>query len=145
MAGLCNLEPGYRHTSANGQLMTISAPVGFSEAEWENLALEQLAEPLGWRPLAGELIAPGTGERDTWDELLIRPRLLEALRTFNPTVPVEYLRQALAEIAAPKSMDAITEMEVEHGIEDARAEGIEVDRARLIEQGVILGWDEVLR
>jgi type I restriction enzyme R subunit len=89
--------------------MTPSVHVGFSEAEWENLALDQLAEPLGWRPLAGEVIAPGTGERDTWDELLIRPRLLEALRTFNPTVPLEYLRQALAEIASPKSMDAMTE------------------------------------
>jgi type I restriction enzyme R subunit len=83
--------------------------VGFSEAKWENLALDQLAEPLGWRPIAGETIAPGTGERDTWDELLIRPRLLEALRTFNPTVPLEYLRQALAEIASPKSLDAVTE------------------------------------
>ena len=89
--------------------MTITPPVGFSEAAWENFALDQLAEPLGWLPLAGEKIAPGSGERDTWDELLIRPRLLEALRTLNPTVPVEYLRQALAEIASPKSMDAITE------------------------------------
>ena len=80
-----------------------------SEADWENDALETLAEPLEWRPLHGEQIAPGTGERDTWDDLLIRPRLLDALRHLNPGVPGEYVQQAVAEIAAPKSQDAITE------------------------------------
>ncbi len=49
---------------------------GISEADWENAAIETLAEPLGWLPLTGETIAPGSGERETWDELLIRPRLL---------------------------------------------------------------------
>lgn len=80
-----------------------------SESVWENDALDQLAEPLGWEPLAGEQIAPGTGERDTWDDILIRPRLLAALRKLNPGVPGEYLHQAVAEIASPKSQDAITE------------------------------------
>lgn len=82
---------------------------GISEADWEIAALDTLAEPLGWRSLGGEQIAPGTGERATWDELLIRSRLLEALRRLNPTVPLPYLQQALAEIATPKSQDAITE------------------------------------
>ncbi|TAM66861.1 MAG: type I restriction endonuclease subunit R [Microbacteriaceae bacterium] len=82
---------------------------GISEADWENSALETLAEPLGWRPLGGDQIAPGSGERETWDELLIRPRLLDAMRRLNPDVPVNYLQQAAAEIAAPKSLDAITE------------------------------------
>src|SRR2546427_7187605 len=85
------------------------AALAFSEADWEGMALELLAEPLGWRPASGQLIAPGTDERDSWDELLIRPRLLAALQRFNPTVPVQYLQQALAEIASPKSNDAITE------------------------------------
>ncbi|MDN3495202.1 type I restriction endonuclease subunit R [Planococcus sp. APC 4015] len=82
---------------------------GISEADWENAALETFAEPLGWMPLAGDKIAPGSGERETWDVLLIRPRLLEAMRRLNPDVPVNYLQQAIAEIAAPKSLDAITE------------------------------------
>ncbi|TDW28937.1 type I restriction endonuclease subunit R [Cryobacterium psychrophilum] len=82
---------------------------GFSEAEWENVALDLLAGPLDWQPKAGDKIAPGSGERDSWDELLIRPRLLDSLRRLNPTVPGEYLVQALAEIASPKSQDAITE------------------------------------
>ncbi|MGO4384666.1 type I restriction endonuclease subunit R [Specibacter sp. RAF43] len=87
--------------------MTLAA-TGFSEADWEGQALEQLGE-LGWRPRHGEDIAPGTDERESWAELLIRRRLLNALRKFNPTVPEQYLRQAVAEISSPKSNDALTE------------------------------------
>ncbi|MBP3042423.1 type I restriction endonuclease subunit R [Arthrobacter jiangjiafuii] len=87
----------------------MSMQLGYSEADWEASALDLLGEQLGWDPRMGHDIAPGTGERDTWDELLIRPRLLAALQKFNPAVPVQYLKQALAEIAAPKSADAITE------------------------------------
>jgi len=72
------------------------------------VALETLGD-LAWKPLHGKEIAPGTGERESWAELAIRPRLLEAWRTHNPTVPAEYLSQALAEILAPKSVDALTE------------------------------------
>ncbi|WP_105032383.1 type I restriction endonuclease subunit R [Arthrobacter ruber] len=89
--------------------MTATPALAFSEADWEGMALELLAEPLGWEPMSGQAIAPGTGERDTWDELLIRPRLLAALQRYNPKVPVQYLQQALAEIAAPKSTDAMSE------------------------------------
>lgn len=82
---------------------------GISESDWEQAALDTLAEPLFWHPLRGEEIAPGSGERDTWDELLIRPRLVNALQSLNPTVPLHYLQQAASEIAAPKSQDAVTE------------------------------------
>ncbi|MHA3725046.1 type I restriction endonuclease subunit R [Leucobacter sp. HY1910] len=80
-----------------------------SEADWENRVLDQLAEPLGWRVAVGSDIAPGTGERESWGELLIKPRLVEALRRLNPGVPAEYLLQAASEIATPSSQDAITE------------------------------------
>lgn len=82
---------------------------GISESAWEQATLDTLAEPLLWQPLRGEQTAPGSGERETWDELLIRPRLLSALQALNPTVPLHYLQQAASEIAAPKSQDAITE------------------------------------
>jgi type I restriction enzyme, R subunit len=82
---------------------------GISEADWERATLDYLAEPLLWRPLSGEQIAPGSGQRDTWDELLIRPRLVAALQALNPTVPLRYLQQAASELAAPKSQDAVTE------------------------------------
>ncbi|WP_232082443.1 type I restriction endonuclease subunit R [Arthrobacter sp. SO5] len=94
---------------SGGTTVTAAPAVAFSEADWEGMALDRLAEPLGWRPASGQDIAPGRGERDSWDELLIRPRLLAALQRFNPTVPAQYLQQALAEIASPKSNDAITE------------------------------------
>lgn len=86
----------------------------FNEDQWEQLALETLGE-LGWRPIHGADIAPGKGEREAWAELAIRPRLLEALRTHNPTVPAEYLAQAVAEILSPKSMDPLTENHRIHG------------------------------
>ncbi|XAS65825.1 type I restriction endonuclease subunit R [Micrococcaceae bacterium Sec5.8] len=89
--------------------------MGFSEADWEGVALDRLAEPLGWQPKAGQDIAPGTDQRHSWDELLIRPRLLAALQRFNPAVPVQYLQQALAEIASPKSNDALAESHRIHG------------------------------
>ena len=57
-------------------------PMGFSEDAWEQLALETLSE-LAWTPLHGTDIAPGTGERESWAELAIRHRLLDALRTHN--------------------------------------------------------------
>ncbi|MEW1980588.1 type I restriction endonuclease subunit R [Citricoccus sp. NPDC079358] len=86
--------------------MTVPSPP--SENDWEGLVLDRLGDH-GWKPVHGSSIAPGTGERTGWDELLIRPRLLQAMRRLNPDVPVQYLEQALAEIAAPSSQDAITE------------------------------------
>jgi type I restriction enzyme R subunit len=82
--------------------------MGFSEEQWEHLALDTLAE-LGWPWVEGAKIAPGSGERESWDELVIPSHLIEAMRTLNPTVPVQYLQQAMAEILAPKSQDSITE------------------------------------
>jgi type I restriction enzyme R subunit len=79
-----------------------------SEDDWEQLALEALGE-LGWEPKAGAAIAPGSGERETWSDLVIPSRLIDALQRLNPTVPVDYLHQARADILTPRSQDAITE------------------------------------
>ncbi|MCW2501702.1 MAG: box helicase [Frankiales bacterium] len=79
-----------------------------SEDDWERLALEALAE-LGWTPKAGAAIAPGTGERESWSDPVINSRFLEALRRLNPTVPLDLLHQAMADILTPRSQDAITE------------------------------------
>jgi len=86
----------------------MSTSAGMSEDEWEHLALDTLAE-LGWTVTGGQHIAPGSGEREKWEDLHIPSRMLEALRKFNPEVPIQYLQQALAEIVTPKSIDAITE------------------------------------
>jgi len=82
---------------------------GFSEADWEILALEALAEQ-GWEPLAGTAIAPGADDgRASWSDIVLPGRLLSAMRKLNPQVPGEYLQQAMAELLSPKSQDAITE------------------------------------
>src|SRR5699024_11555339 len=66
---------------------------------------------------------PISGQRESWDELLIRPRLLAALRRLNPEVPEQYLQQACAEITAPSSQDAITE---NHRIHKMYVEGYRI-------------------
>lgn len=81
---------------------------GMSEAEWEDLALEVLGN-LDWTPAAGSSIAPGSGQRQSWDDLVLAPRLMDALRRLNPDVPGVYLQQAYADIVAPRSNDPISE------------------------------------
>ena len=80
-----------------------------SEAEWESIALEALAEQ-EWQPLTGTAIVPGTQNgRKSWDDIVLPGRILAKMRELNPQVPGEYLEQALAEIIQPKSQDAMTE------------------------------------
>ena len=68
----------------------MAGPDGFSEEQWELLALEALAEQ-DWQPLHGYDIAPGSGERVSWADPVIPGRLLEAMQRLNPEVPTEYL------------------------------------------------------
>src|SRR4051794_22389297 len=80
-----------------------------SEADWEAIALERLAEH-SWEPRPGQAIAPGTdGGRSSWDDLVLRGPLLAAMRRLNPLVPAVYPEQALTEIVAPQAQDAIAE------------------------------------
>jgi type I restriction enzyme R subunit len=82
---------------------------GVSEAQWETIALETLADQ-DWRPVPGMDIAPGTENgRESWSDIVLPGRLLAKMRELNPQVPVEYLEQALAEILQPASLDAIAE------------------------------------
>ena len=89
-------------------------PEGFSEEQWEQLALEALAEQ-DWEPLHGVRYRAGSGERESWADPVIPGRLLEAMRRLNPEVPTEYLKQAHADILSPKSQDALTENQRIHG------------------------------
>ncbi|WP_404386643.1 type I restriction endonuclease subunit R [Knoellia locipacati] len=87
---------------------------GMSEAAWEEFALEALAEQ-EWRPVDGRTVAPGSGERESWDELVMPTRFIRKLRDLNPLVPIEYLKQAAADILRPTSGDALTENHRAHG------------------------------
>ncbi|MCK9792312.1 type I restriction endonuclease subunit R [Isoptericola sp. 4D.3] len=101
------------------------------EADWEQLALDHLAEPLGWQPLRGQQVMPGAlsdvghpgyaalgpqPQRESWSELAIPSRMRAAARRLNPEVPREYLEQALAEILRPTSQDAMTENKRIHDV-----------------------------
>ena len=81
---------------------------GTTEADWEAYAVELLAE-LGWQPVHGHDIAPGRDERESWADLHVPSRMFAAMRRLNPHVPTVYLQQALVDVVAPRSSDAITE------------------------------------
>ncbi|MDG3012288.1 type I restriction endonuclease subunit R [Rhodococcus sp. D2-41] len=86
---------------------------GLSEDDWEQFALDELGE-LGWMHKCGADIAPGTGERESWEELLIPARLRAAIARLNPSLPPEVLEQAVHTVAAAGSSDAIAENQVIH-------------------------------
>lgn len=80
-----------------------------SEAAWEDTMLET-ASFHGWVPMNGSAVAPGTEKgRRAWDDITLPDRTLDALRKLNPTVPGEYLIQALAAVLAPASQDPLAE------------------------------------
>lgn len=86
-----------------------------SEAEWEEIALEELGEQ-GWVRTNGVDVAPGTPKgRASWADIVLPERLLDAMRTLNPDVPPSYLQQARDEILKVTSQDDITENRRIHG------------------------------
>ena len=86
-----------------------------SEAQWEEIALEELGEQ-GWKPTAGLEIAPGTSKgRASWADIVLPERLLDAMRRLNPDVPPTYLEQARNEVLKVTSQDDVTENRRIHG------------------------------
>lgn len=79
----------------------------YSEAEIESWVLDRLGE-LEWEKLGASPV-PGAGGRESWNDIVLRERLDQALRNLNPGVPEEYLQQAIAEVITPKSQSAIAE------------------------------------
>ena len=82
---------------------------GFSEADWEQVALDTLGER-EWQTLTGTRSrqAPRTAANPGTTSSC-PSRMLAKMRELNPQVPGEYLDQALAAIIQPKSQDAIAE------------------------------------
>ena len=91
----------------------------YSEAAFEVDALDLLGE-LEWKATNGRELAPGSGERENWRDIVLRGRLLNALRNLNPEVPDEYLQQAMAEVITPQSQSAIAE---NHRLHEILVEG----------------------
>jgi type I restriction enzyme, R subunit len=81
---------------------------GLSEADWELVAMEHLAE-LGWFPVNGKQIAKGSGERESWDELIIPGRLRDAVARINPKLPPSAVDEVMTTVMTATSRDALAE------------------------------------
>jgi type I restriction enzyme R subunit len=81
---------------------------GMSEAKWESFVMEWFAE-LGYGPKEGKAIAPGSGERASWDELIIPSRLREAVARINPQLPASAVDDVVKIVMDKTSQDAVTE------------------------------------
>jgi type I restriction enzyme, R subunit len=81
---------------------------GMSEADWEHVAMDHLAE-LGWFPLTGKQIAKGSGERESWDDLIIPGRLQDAIARINPKLPPLAVDEVVAIVMTATSRDALAE------------------------------------
>ncbi|MFJ3209173.1 type I restriction endonuclease subunit R [Streptomyces flaveolus] len=84
------------------------------EADWELLALDELAE-LAWQPSLGNEFAPGSEYRKSWDDLILYPDLREAIERLNPELPPDSVRDAIGIAATPSSQDTYEENRVAHG------------------------------
>ena len=93
---------------------------GMSEAEWEIFAMEHLAE-LGWFPVSGKQIAKGSGERESWDELIIPGRLRDAIARINPKLPPSAIDEVVTTVMTATSRDALAE---NHRIHEYLTRGI---------------------
>ncbi|MGH3245054.1 MAG: type I restriction endonuclease, partial [Trebonia sp.] len=81
---------------------------GMSESAWEELVMEELGE-LAWEPKDGKQIAPGSGERESWSELIIPRRLREAIMAINPALPPSAVEDAVQIVLTATSRDARAE------------------------------------
>lgn len=69
----------------------------FSEKDWEHIALEQLAE-FGWLHVDGKDLGPAHGQRKSWDDLVLYPRLRTAIATRYPHLPETAVTAAVDEL-----------------------------------------------
>jgi type I restriction enzyme R subunit len=81
---------------------------GMSESAWEQLVMDELGE-LAWEPRDGKQIAPGSGERESWSELIIPRRLREAITAINPGLPPSAVEDAVQIVLTATSRDARAE------------------------------------
>ncbi|MFD4794438.1 type I restriction endonuclease subunit R [Streptomyces anulatus] len=84
------------------------------EIDWEHLALEELLE-LDWPKAEGNELAPGSGHRASWDDLILYSDLREAIERLNPALSPDAVRDAVATAATPASQDAYEENRTAHG------------------------------
>ncbi|MDQ1248138.1 MAG: type restriction enzyme subunit [Actinomycetota bacterium] len=85
-----------------------------TEADWEQFALDELAE-LDWQVKEGKEVAPGSGSRASWDDLVLRDELRAAIERLNPELPSSAVTEALTVATTPTSREALAENRLAHG------------------------------
>lgn len=84
-----------------------------TESYWEHLALDELAE-LGWEVVPGTAIAPGTGRRQSWDDLILHDELQLAVERLNPELTAAAVTEAMSTATTPASREAYPENRQAH-------------------------------
>lgn len=111
-----------------------------NEAWWERQALDWLAEPCGWRPVAGADIAPRKSDptgmadpdaprRTAWNDLVLPARLTAAITAINPHLPPDAVAEAVAAFSVRESNNPFHEF---HRIHNLLTSGVKIpvtDRA----------------
>ncbi|WP_280208224.1 type I restriction endonuclease subunit R [Nocardia cyriacigeorgica] len=86
----------------------------YNEDDLEHDVLDILSE-LSWEPLAGKRIAKGSGERESWEELVIPHRLREAIKQINPELPESSAQDVVDLVLSPESLSLEAENSRIHG------------------------------
>ncbi|MEU8671323.1 type I restriction endonuclease subunit R [Streptomyces anulatus] len=100
-------------TSDSGNSDSAKLDGKMTESTWENLAMDQLAE-LAWEVKHGTDIAPGSGHRQHWDDLVLHGTLTEAIERLNPELPATAIHEALRLATDPASTEAYPENKQAH-------------------------------
>ncbi|MFF4443472.1 type I restriction endonuclease subunit R [Streptomyces sp. NPDC001502] len=84
-----------------------------TESTWEHLAMDELAE-LAWEVKEGKAIAPGSGHRKDWDDLILHDQLQAAIERLNPELSATAVHEALRIATDPASTEAYPENKQAH-------------------------------
>ncbi|WP_328411925.1 type I restriction endonuclease subunit R [Streptomyces violaceus] len=84
-------------TAAPDQPLSEPSIDRLTEKELELHALELLGE-YGWQHIPGPELGPAHGVRADWDDLVLRPRLLKAIRNRHPRLPEHVAEDAVNEL-----------------------------------------------
>lgn len=84
-----------------------------TESTWEHLAMDELGQ-LAWEIKAGKDLAPGTGHRRDWDDLILHDELRAAIAKLNPELSATAVHEALRIATDPASREAYPENRQAH-------------------------------
>ncbi|NEA34303.1 type I restriction endonuclease subunit R [Streptomyces sp. SID13031] len=84
-----------------------------TESTWEHLALDELAQ-LAWETRPGRDLAPGTGHRRDWDDLILHDELQAAIEKLNPELTSTAVHEAMRIATDPTSREAYPENKQAH-------------------------------